>query len=179
MSDLEAARFEFLSWMITSVLPPDQHAWHPGRRGGSGSAASGEDALGILRSKPTDLVLLDLRMPGMNGIDTLAMRSSGRKSMCASSSSPALRRTRNLPAVQAGAQGYLRRTRHNGHAGGDSPFMRPALFSASHCRTACAERIVRTIYPARTRGVANAGPRADNKQIAAPSTSAATRLETM
>lgn len=36
-----------------------------------GSASSGEEALEILRRSSADLLLLDLRMPGMNGIDTL------------------------------------------------------------------------------------------------------------
>jgi DNA-binding NarL/FixJ family response regulator len=40
-----------------------------------GSASSGEEALEVLKLHDLDLVLLDLRMPGMNGIDTLlAMR---------------------------------------------------------------------------------------------------------
>ena len=72
-----------------------------------GSASSGEEALEMLRIKPADLLLLDLRMPGMSGIDTLH----------------ALKRTRIntrvliltsyetdediYRAVQAGAQGYL------------------------------------------------------------------------
>jgi two-component system, NarL family, response regulator len=73
----------------------------------AGSASSGEDALGILRSKPVDLVLLDLRMPGMNGIDTLhAMKRT-------STSARAIILTSFetdediYRAVQAGAHGYL------------------------------------------------------------------------
>lgn len=34
-------------------------------------AYSGLDALGILQTKPFDVVLLDVRMPGMDGVDTL------------------------------------------------------------------------------------------------------------
>lgn len=36
-----------------------------------GSATSGEEAIEFLRAKPADLLLLDLRMPGMGGVDTL------------------------------------------------------------------------------------------------------------
>ena len=43
-----------------------------------GSASSGEEALAMLESHTPDLLLLDLRMPGMNGIDTLlAMKRLG------------------------------------------------------------------------------------------------------
>jgi two-component system, NarL family, response regulator len=37
----------------------------------AGSASGGQDAIEMLCSNPVDLILLDLRMPGMNGIDTL------------------------------------------------------------------------------------------------------------
>ena len=72
-----------------------------------GSTSSGEEALKVLQRKAVDVLLLDLRMPGMNGIEVLQ----------------ALSRTPRPPrvivltsfdadediyrAVQAGAQGYL------------------------------------------------------------------------
>lgn len=37
----------------------------------AGLAESGDAALAILRGGPVDIVLLDLRMPGMSGVDTL------------------------------------------------------------------------------------------------------------
>src|SRR5579859_4687476 len=36
-----------------------------------GSASGGEEALLMLRTRTADILLLDLRMPGMNGVDTL------------------------------------------------------------------------------------------------------------
>ncbi len=72
-----------------------------------GSAASGEEALAIIKRDKTDLLLLDLRMPGMDGIGVLQ----------------ALKRIQDPPrviiltsfdkdediyrAIRAGAQGYL------------------------------------------------------------------------
>jgi two-component system NarL family response regulator len=73
----------------------------------SGSASSGEEALEILRVKPTDLLLLDLRMPGMSGIDTLhalkRIKSSVRVIILTSFETD----EDIYRAVQAGAQGYL------------------------------------------------------------------------
>jgi len=34
-------------------------------------AGSGEEALRLFKSRPLDLVLLDIRLPGINGIETL------------------------------------------------------------------------------------------------------------
>ena len=34
-------------------------------------AASGKEALSLIKNHPVDLVLLDLKMPGLNGVDTL------------------------------------------------------------------------------------------------------------
>lgn len=72
-----------------------------------GSASSGVEALEIIRRNPPNVILLDLRMPGLNGIDLLlAIKKSG-------SSSRAIVLTSYetdediYRAVQAGAQGYL------------------------------------------------------------------------
>jgi two-component system, NarL family, response regulator len=73
----------------------------------TGSASGGEEALEMLLSKPADLLLLDLRMPGMSGIDTLhALRRAniGVRVIILTSFETDEDIYRS---VQAGAQGYL------------------------------------------------------------------------
>lgn len=72
-----------------------------------GSASSGEEALEMVRRDMPDLLLLDLRMPGMSGIDTLlalkAMKATARVIILTS-----FEMDENIyRAVQAGALGYL------------------------------------------------------------------------
>lgn len=72
-----------------------------------GSASGGEEALELLRTRPANLLLLDLRMPGMNGLDTLhALRRAGIGIRTIVLTSYALDED-IYRAVQAGAQGYL------------------------------------------------------------------------
>jgi len=73
----------------------------------SGSVSSGEEALEILEKKIVDVVMLDLRMPGMNGIDTLL--SIKRKTMPLQVIVLTSYETDEdiYRAVQAGAEGYL------------------------------------------------------------------------
>ena len=72
-----------------------------------GSAAGGEEALDILRLKPADLVLLDLRMPGMNGIDTLHALKRAKIDVRVIILTSFETDEDIYRAVQAGAQGYL------------------------------------------------------------------------
>ena len=72
-----------------------------------GSASSGTEALKILEQKRPDILLLDLRMPGMNGIETLTamqkMNTTARAIVLTS-----FETDENIyRAVRAGAQGYL------------------------------------------------------------------------
>jgi two-component system, NarL family, response regulator len=73
----------------------------------AGSASGGEDALSILRTKPVDLVLLDLRMPGLNGIDTLHAMNRAKVSARIIILTSFETDEDIYRAVQAGAQGYL------------------------------------------------------------------------
>jgi DNA-binding NarL/FixJ family response regulator len=72
-----------------------------------GEAASGDEALAVARSAAPDVVLMDLRMPGMDGVTTIgALRRSG------STVRVLVLTTYDtdsdvLPAIKAGATGYL------------------------------------------------------------------------
>jgi two-component system, NarL family, response regulator len=73
----------------------------------AGCASGGEEAVEILRTQIADLLLLDLRMPGMNGVDTMyALARAGihiRAIILTSYETD----EDIYRAVQAGAQGYL------------------------------------------------------------------------
>jgi two-component system, NarL family, response regulator len=72
-----------------------------------GSASSGEETLELLPARSAQLLLLDLRMPGMSGLDTLhALRRSGIGIRTIVLTSYAMDED-IYRAVQAGAQGYL------------------------------------------------------------------------
>jgi two-component system, NarL family, response regulator len=73
----------------------------------TGYAMCGEEALELLRTKAVDLLLLDLRMPGLNGIDTLhALHRAGIRIRTIILTSYETDED-IYRAVQAGAQGYL------------------------------------------------------------------------
>jgi two-component system NarL family response regulator len=72
-----------------------------------GSASSGEEALDFLRSKQVDLMLLDLRMPGMNGVDLLNALNRAKIQVRAIILTSYETDEDIYRAVQAGAQGYL------------------------------------------------------------------------
>lgn len=72
-----------------------------------GSASSGEEALEMIQRYMPDVVLLDLRMPGINGIDMLvAAKKSGSQARAIILTSYETDED-IYRAVQAGAQGYL------------------------------------------------------------------------
>ena len=72
-----------------------------------GSASTGEEALTILQQKDVDILLLDLRMPGVNGIDTMvAMKRTGARARAIILTS--FETDEDIyRSVQAGAEGYL------------------------------------------------------------------------
>ncbi len=73
----------------------------------AGSACGGEEAVEMLRFTPADLLLLDLRMPGMNGIDTLHALKRAKINIRVIILTSFETDEDIYRAVQAGAQGYL------------------------------------------------------------------------
>lgn len=73
----------------------------------TGAASGGEEALEMLRRKPADLLLLDLRMPGMSGIDTLHALRRANISVRVIILTSFETDEDIYRSVQAGAQGYL------------------------------------------------------------------------
>lgn len=72
-----------------------------------GSASSGEEALAMIELHAPDVVLLDLRMPGLNGIDMLAAAKKNGSQIRAIILTSYETDEDIYRAVQAGAQGYL------------------------------------------------------------------------
>jgi two-component system, NarL family, response regulator len=72
-----------------------------------GSASGGEEAMQMLRCQPADILLLDLRMPGMNGVDTLHAIRAERINVRAIILTSFETDEDIYRSVQAGAQGYV------------------------------------------------------------------------
>ena len=115
-----------------------------------GSASSGEEALEVLRHRSTDILLLDLRMPGMNGVDTLLAIREERINVRAIILTSFETDEDIYRAVQAGAQAYLLKGApqaemieaiHTVHGG--------RRYFPRHIAARLAERIMRTDLTAR------------------------------
>lgn len=72
-----------------------------------GHASSGDEALELLRTQAADLLLLDLRMPGLNGIETLHALHRAKIHIRTIILTSYETDEDIYRAVQAGAQGYL------------------------------------------------------------------------
>jgi two-component system NarL family response regulator len=115
-----------------------------------GAAAGGDEALQMLRAHRADILLLDLRMPGMNGIDTLLAIRAERINVRAIILTSFETDEDIYRSVQAGAQGYLLKGApqsdmvdaiHTVHAG--------RRYFPRHIAARLAERIMRTDLTAR------------------------------
>lgn len=73
----------------------------------AGVTAGGADALALLSDTPVDVMLLDLRMPGMSGLDVLKSMSRQRSHVRSIILSTYEMDEDIYRAVQAGARGYL------------------------------------------------------------------------
>ncbi|MGB4856056.1 MAG: response regulator transcription factor, partial [Candidatus Dechloromonas phosphoritropha] len=70
-------------------------------------AASGEEALKLLREKPCDVLLLDLSLPGQSGIDVLRTVRQHYEQMKVLVLSGFPEERYALPMMRNGANGYL------------------------------------------------------------------------
>lgn len=74
-------------------------------------AADGKAALDVLRSKPTDLVLADLNMPGMSGIELIRHMLADQATRCIPvlmiTAEPNINRLEELK--REGVRGYIRK----------------------------------------------------------------------
>jgi len=73
----------------------------------TGAAHSGEEALELLKRAPVDVLLLDLRMPSINGIDLLNLLKAQENQPKAIILSSYEYEEEIYQAVKAGARGYL------------------------------------------------------------------------
>lgn len=73
----------------------------------SGEAASGEEALGLFQGRQPDVVLLDLEMPGMDGVEVIQRLREIRPEVKIVVFTAFDTDERILSALQAGAKGYL------------------------------------------------------------------------
>lgn len=73
----------------------------------SGAAASGEEALTLFQKQNPDVVLLDLEMPGMDGVEVIRQLRKGTPGVKIVVFTAFDTDERILSAVQAGAKGYL------------------------------------------------------------------------
>jgi DNA-binding NarL/FixJ family response regulator len=132
-----------------------------------GSASGGEEALQMLRTRSADILLLDLRMPGMSGIDVLLALKADRTNVRAIILTSYETDEDIYRSVQAGAQGYLLKGApqadvidaiHAVHSG--------KRYLPSHVAARLAERMMRSDLTARELEVLNMLARGlTNKEI--------------
>lgn len=72
-----------------------------------GEAGNGQDALGIIASEKPDIVLLDVNMPEMSGIETLAIMRKASLACSVLMLTISQHEEDLIGAIQAGASGYL------------------------------------------------------------------------
>src|SRR3954470_22856689 len=73
----------------------------------TGEAGSGEDVVRLVQSAPPDLLLLDLCMPRMSGLDALRELAACRDRMCIILLAGTIDRSQLVSAVRLGVRGLL------------------------------------------------------------------------
>lgn len=115
-----------------------------------GAASNGEEALAMVQEHGPDVLLLDLRMPGMSGVETLIALKAANRSVRVIILTNYETDEDIYRAVQAGAQGYLLKNTSLGevveairtvHSG--------KRYIPRHIASRLAERMVRTDLTAR------------------------------
>src|SRR5215470_15859655 len=107
-----------------------------------GAAASGEEALELCESASPDVVLIDMKLPGLDGIETMQLlkRQHPKMQMVVLTGSEDNQLV--MAAVQAGARGYLLKT-------AEGPELRQAIRAVAAGRTflmpEAAEALVRVV----------------------------------
>jgi two-component system, NarL family, invasion response regulator UvrY len=76
----------------------------------AGEAADGTEALKKIRTEPFDVVLLDLSMPGLSGMDTLKQIKREKPQLAVLVLSRYSEDEYAIPVLKAGASGYLTKT---------------------------------------------------------------------
>jgi DNA-binding NarL/FixJ family response regulator len=80
-----------------------------------GGAPSGEELLSLIDEHPTDVALVDARMPSMSGVETVRRLSGSHPEVRVLMLSAFDDLELVIGAVQAGARGYLLKSRDPGH----------------------------------------------------------------
>lgn len=128
-----------------------------------GNASNGTDALALMDADVPDIVLLDLRMPGMTGIDVLhVLRRRGTK--CRTIILTSFETDEDIyQAVQAGAQGYLLKNNLAAGTGWRNPCSpcRATSPASENYRASRRAHDALYTYRPRTRGFADAFQRVD------------------
>jgi two-component system invasion response regulator UvrY len=75
-----------------------------------GDASTGREALDMLRSKPCDVLLLDLSLPDMSGLDVLRQIKSHHDSVATLVLSAYAEKQYGLNVLRAGASGFVSKT---------------------------------------------------------------------
>ena len=73
----------------------------------SGEANTGETVMELLRTNPTDMILMDIGMPGLNGIETTALVTQKYPHIKVIALTMYDDRNRIIKMLKAGAQGYI------------------------------------------------------------------------